>query len=228
MLANTVIAEPRSPGTLVAAYAERAGTQRPDAGPRAHGALLVKLNLGCGSNPLAGFVNVDKFGNPDERVDLERFPWPWDTSSAEEVAMVHVLEHLGATPEQFIGVMKELYRVCKPGAQISIVVPHPRHDHFLGDPTHVRAITPEVLSLFSKANCRRWAAQGAANSPLAVYHDVDLELVSATVVIEPRYRAMLDAGEIDGEEMRVILDERNNVASEFQIVLKAVKEQAVK
>ncbi len=141
----------------------------------------LKLNLGCGQNLLAGYVNVDKHGSPDVKHDLEVFPWPWATSSVDEVVLNHVLEHLGATADVFIGIMKELYRVCRPEGIVRIAVPHPRHDHFIGDPTHVRVVTPAMLSLFSKANCRRWAEQGAANSPLALYHDVDFAIVQRDV-----------------------------------------------
>ena len=45
----------------------------------------------------------------------------------------------------FLGMMKELYRICRDGAEIEINVPHPRHDNFIGDPTHVRIITPDTL-----------------------------------------------------------------------------------
>ena len=37
--------------------------------------------------------------------------------------------------------MKELYRISCDQANIHISVPHPRHDDFLADPTHVRPIT---------------------------------------------------------------------------------------
>ena len=70
---------------------------------------------------------------PDQVVDLERFPWPWPDSSADEVLLNHVLEHLGQHPDTFIGVMKELWRVCAPGARVRVHVPDPRHEHFLGD-----------------------------------------------------------------------------------------------
>src|ERR1700674_2630743 len=71
----------------------------------------IKLNLGCGDRQLPGYVHVDKFGKPDVLRDLEIFPWPWRNDSVEEVVMSHVLEHLGATPGVFIGIMQELYRV---------------------------------------------------------------------------------------------------------------------
>ena len=117
----------------------------------------MKLNLGCGPKRLAGWVNVDKSPafQPDAVVDLERFPWPWPDSSAEEVLLNHVLEHLGQSPDTFIGVMRELWRVCKPGAKVRVNVPDPRHESFLGDPTHVRPVTLDTLALFSQAFNRR-------------------------------------------------------------------------
>ncbi|MBF0395018.1 MAG: hypothetical protein HQL38_20270, partial [Alphaproteobacteria bacterium] len=39
----------------------------------------------------------------------------------------------------FRAVMRELYRICRDGASITVTVPHPRHDNFIGDPTHVKA-----------------------------------------------------------------------------------------
>ena len=56
----------------------------------------LRLNLGCGAKHLEGYINVDKFGNPDVRLDLETFPWPWEDNSAIAIELRHVLEHLGA------------------------------------------------------------------------------------------------------------------------------------
>ena len=38
----------------------------------------MRLNLGCGRKRMTGWVNVDKVRlyQPDQIVDLERFPWP--------------------------------------------------------------------------------------------------------------------------------------------------------
>src|ERR1051325_5898267 len=100
----------------------------------------MKLNLGCGSKALEGFVNVDKYRTDatDLVLDLETTPWPWPSDCAEEVRFIHSLEHMGHDTEVCLGIMRELYRVCADGAKIVIHAPHPRCDDYLGDPTHVR------------------------------------------------------------------------------------------
>src|SRR5690606_23008684 len=132
---------------------------------------LLRLNLGCGLKKIEGWVNVDRSPacEPDAVVNLEEFPWPFADDSAEEVVLRHVLEHLGATPDIYQGIFRELYRVCAPDARIRITVPHPRHDDFLSDPTHVRPVTPQGLELFDRAKNREWAAKGMPNSPLRLY-----------------------------------------------------------
>lgn len=113
---------------------------------------MLKLNLGCGFDKIPGYENVDQAPecNPDRVVDLERFPWPWKDNSVDEVLLTHTLEHLGQDPEVYLKIWKELWRISAPGARIHIAVPHPRHDNFAHDPTHVRAVTPEGLALFDQ------------------------------------------------------------------------------
>lgn len=183
----------------------------------------MRLNLGCGQNMLDGFVNVDKHGEPDIRHDLEVFPWPWATSSVRAVRLNHVLEHLGRDPDVFIGIMRELYRVCAPEAAVQINVPHPRHDHFIGDPTHVRIVTPEVLSLFSKKNCAHWAKIRAANTPLALYHDVDFEIEERRIILDKPWSDMFDKGLISALKLDEALRKYNNVAKEIRMTLRVVK-----
>ena len=96
----------------------------------------VIFNMGCRHNKFAGQINVDSAPacEPDVVHDLENLPWPWETSVADLVVFNHSLEHMGWNPRIFLGMMQELYRICKPGAEIYVNVPHPRHDHFLSDP----------------------------------------------------------------------------------------------
>jgi hypothetical protein len=55
----------------------------------------LKLNLGAGPHPIAGYLNVDKFPPAELVLDLEVTPWPWADSSVGEIRMSHVMEHPG-------------------------------------------------------------------------------------------------------------------------------------
>lgn len=184
----------------------------------------MRLNLGCGSNKFEGYVNVDRAHEPDVKCDLESFPWPWPDSSVEEIKAHHILEHLGATPDKFIGVMKEMYRVCKHGAKVDIVVPHPRHDDFMNDPTHVRPITLNVVALFSKSWNMKWQADGSANTKLALEHGVDFEPVQEALALEPRIQQAYEAGKISEDQLAQLIAERNNIVKAIHLELKVIKE----
>lgn len=186
----------------------------------------MKLNLGCGQNALPGYINVDKFKIPgitSQVVDLEEFPWPWSDNSADEVRFQHVLEHLGGTPKVFFGIMQNLYRVCRPDAKVHITVPHPRHDDFLNDPTHVRVITPHVMGLFSRENCLKWRAAGAANSPLALYLDVDFYTDQINFLLDEPYFSNLQKSLMSTATIEMLMRTQNNICKEIQMVLSVVK-----
>src|SRR4051794_18215857 len=112
----------------------------------------MKLNLGCGFQKLDGFVNVDADAlcKPDVQHDLEKTPWPFEDDSVDMFYACHVLEHLGGTARDWLAIWKEIWRVAKPDAMIEIYVPHPRHNNFLIDPTHVRPIFPETIAMFDQ------------------------------------------------------------------------------
>jgi hypothetical protein len=186
----------------------------------------MKLNLGSGSKSIEGFVNVDKYPSAatDLVFDLETLPWPWPSDSAEEVHFIHSLEHMGGDPETFLNIMKELYRVCKDGAVIVIHVPHPRHDAYLGDPTHVRPITPGLLSLFDRQLNDEWVAGGtSAATPLAHYIDVDFRVSDVATVLDPAYHEQYRSGELTGAALERLAKDLNNVIVEFQIRMIARK-----
>jgi SAM-dependent methyltransferase len=77
------------------------------------------LNLGCGSKKLDGYVNVDFYGDPDIRHDLNAFPYPWDDNSVDHIVMTHVLEHIPDWWSAFC----ECARILKPGGTLRVHVP---------------------------------------------------------------------------------------------------------
>ena len=185
----------------------------------------MRLNLGCGSSRMPGWINVDRIAAcaPDQVVDLERFPWPWPDASVDELLLSHVLEHLGADPSVYIGVFKEMWRVCRNGATVTIVVPHPRHDDFLADPTHVRAVTGAGLQMFSRRANEAWQREGYANTPLALYHGIDFEIVSDENVLDEPWRSEHVSGRLDRAALEAAASRYNNVVKESRFVLRAVK-----
>lgn len=183
--------------------------------------VKTKLNMGCGHNKVEGYINVDQSPvcHPDIVCNLEELPWPWQDDSIHEVLFSHCLEHLGRETKSFLQIMKELYRVCRDEAIINIIVPHPRHNNFINDPTHVRIITPQVLELFNHELNDEWQRGGYANTPLAHYLGVDFVIKSSITVLEEPYASLYQEGALSDEEIGIALREKNNVASEFRITL---------
>jgi hypothetical protein len=187
--------------------------------------MPLKLNLGCGSRHRPGWINVDREPacRPDRVVDLERLPWPWETSSAEAVEFCHSLEHLGAGPEIFLGIVKELWRVCRPDALVTIIAPHVRSDGFLSDPTHVRPIMVEGLALFDQRLNRRWQDEGKSNTPLGLMLGVDFRIEGTEARPAEPWLGRLKRGEISDAVLLEAARTYNNVIEEVTIRWRAVK-----
>ena len=186
---------------------------------------MKKLNLGSGDKRIPGFLNVDKFDTfkPDIVHDLEKFPYPFLDNEIEEIKLIHVLEHIGQTPDIFINIMKELYRISCDQANIHISVPHPRHDDFLADPTHVRPITTLGLNLFDLDLNKQWQKIGAANTPLAIIHNVNFKIIKNEIILDPKYLKLLDENKITNNELNEIIERYNNVVKQTNYILRVVK-----
>ena len=132
----------------------------------------MRLNLGCGSDRLDGFVNVDlvNLHGVDVVHDLDVLPWPFDDDSVEGIVAQDVFEHV-ADP---VGFMTESHRVLEPGRDLAIRVPHFRHQDAFTDPTHRRYCTPNTWDYWIPGT-PLFASHNAA------YGGISFELVNRAV-----------------------------------------------
>tara|TARA_B100000214_G_scaffold360889_1_gene323722 strand:+ start:165 stop:731 length:567 start_codon:yes stop_codon:yes gene_type:complete len=184
----------------------------------------IKLNLGCGARKIDGYINVDKFGSPDLKHDLESFPWPWQTNSISEIQLIHVLEHLGKDTEIYFKIFQEMHRVCKHGAIVHIIVPHFRHQFFYDDPTHVRVVTPLSLQLFSKKHNKYFVENGFSNSPLALYLNIDFDLKKTIVKPSNDWFRLHPEKNVDIKLLEQESAIYNNLIEQYEMTLEVIKD----
>lgn len=82
---------------------------------------VTRVDLGCGLTKLPGFIGVDRFPMPgvDVIADLDG-KLPFEDNSVDLVYASHSLEHV----DSIMNTIREIYRICKHGAQICIVSPY--------------------------------------------------------------------------------------------------------
>ena len=187
--------------------------------------VLKKLNLGCGLNKFDGFVNVDcsDIVEPDQKVDLNITPWPWKDNEFNHVIAKDILEHLGNSNEDFINILKELYRVSCNGAVWEVQTPHWRCDTALDDLTHKRLITMGMFQLFNKRLLVERARQGQSDSLLAFEHDVDIEICDTRFDYTPPWDQKIKSQQITEDELSYALNHFNNVALSTKLLIEVHK-----
>lgn len=166
----------------------------------------MKLNLGCGRDIRAGWVNIDQHARPgvDLAVDLDADPYlPYDTDSVDEFHGAHVIEHL----HRPLPLMQELWRVAKPGAMARFRCPYGSSDDADEDPTHVRRMFPLSWEYFGQPFY--WRADYGYRG--------DWQVRRVVLVVD---RLM---SELSDDELRVAVRFQRNVVREMVADLVAVK-----
>lgn len=184
---------------------------------------MTKLNIGAGYKRYDGYINLDGDVNckPDIIINLDdtNLSLPFEENSVDSVKAHHILEHIGSG---YFKLLQEIYRVCKPGAIIDIVVPHPRHEIFLNDATHVRPITVEGFRLFSKKFNQLEIEKGGASSTLGIMFNVDFEIVDYSYVYDPFYGEIIP--KLSQMELMRLMREGLNTTLEIKIKLMVIKD----
>lgn len=107
---------------------------------------MLCLNLGCGPRLMKEpWVNADILDDIGADVVMDiNLRWPWPDDTFDQLWANHCLEH----GWDKLHLISELWRVCKPGAQVEIVVPLFSWPEFWNDPTHKSCWAPKTLDCF--------------------------------------------------------------------------------
>lgn len=111
----------------------------------------VRVDLGCGPVKRNGFIGVDRFLLPgvDIAADLNK-KLPFEDDFVDLVYASHSLEHV----KDIMFTMNEIYRICKHGAQICIVVPYSEQKLNYANPYHLQVFnehTPRFWTDYPKS-----------------------------------------------------------------------------
>jgi len=109
----------------------------------------MRLDVGCGSRARPGFVGLDRFAMPGVSVigDLDSGALPFAADSFDLVVASHSLEHTRA----LLPVMKEIWRVAKPGAQVCVIAPYYASGLNLANPYHKQAFNEHTPRFWTDA-----------------------------------------------------------------------------
>jgi len=99
-------------------------------------ALLKKLDVGCGRHKVEGTIgmDIDPQSNADIIHDLNKYPYPVEDNSFDEIYAKHIIEHL-QDPQKF---MAELWRIVRPGGRVFVETPHFTSYMCYSEPQHNR------------------------------------------------------------------------------------------
>jgi len=109
--------------------------------------IWMKINLGCGEDIRKGYVNIDKMKikGVDLQCEIGKETIPLEDNSCNEILASHIFEHIFDLEK----LLKELYRISKPGCIIKVRVPYFSHESAFSHYQHVRRFTWTTFDLFN-------------------------------------------------------------------------------
>ena len=80
-----------------------------------------------------------------------------------------------------------------------------------------------ALALFDLEENKRWQASGAANSRMAMIHNVNFKIMKVDVKIDKKYQNQFNSGELNISDIEDYASKYNNVIKETYYLLKVIK-----
>lgn len=115
---------------------------------------MKKLNFGCGTRIMPGYVNIDivEHDGVDYAFDFNTYPYPLKDNFYCEIHARFVLEHV----DNLHHTMIELHRVLIPGGTLHIEVPYQTCIHTWASYQHQRAFTLRTFDGYAKSTNQKY------------------------------------------------------------------------
>lgn len=161
----------------------------------------ISVDLGCGAVKPEGFIGADRYPlrGVDVILDLEA-PLPFATDCIDFLVASHSLEHVA----NLIGLLQEIYRVCRDHARLYIVAPYASQGLNIANPYHRQVFnehTPRFWSdtRWSPVPPAEYAHPHASEWGLATSDNslprMDLRCVKMEFFYFPEYRNLPEDGQ---------------------------------
>lgn len=176
----------------------------------------MKLNIGAGTTKIEGFYSCDHTDiyGADFVFDLEKDIFPFEDNSVDEIIIHHVMEHLG---EGYFHCLQEMYRICKDGAIIDVIVPHYRNENQYHNPTHKRFITHHGLLLLDQEQTI------SPTSNIAMQYGINFKTVFYEEQLNHSYPLYNRIKNMPLSELYAFAMDKNNVFNETHVKLQVKK-----
>lgn len=126
---------------------------------------LKVLNLGCGHAKFAArnVVNIDAFGDPDVKWNLNKTPLPFEDNHFDLILANHILEHV----ENWWPLFEDCARILKHNGRMEVYVPGDGSDSVLGYRDHLNVINwCSFYGVYGtyRASTNAWASEHAESA----------------------------------------------------------------
>ncbi len=107
---------------------------------------ITKLNLGCGQEYLPGYINIDsnRKVKADKYLDVTK-KLPFASNTVGEIRAHHLIEDFG----ELEPVLREWFRVLRPGGVLRVWVPYAFSNHAFVNPEHKHYFVWNTLIYFT-------------------------------------------------------------------------------
>lgn len=179
----------------------------------------VRIDLGCGKRKQDGFIGIDRFPMPEVDIlaDIDTV-LPLEDNSVDVLFSSHALEHT----KDLMFTMREIYRICKHGAQVCIIAPYYEQKLNVANPYHLMVFnehtprfwtdhpeTPVDVLDYADPIQRPWGLSKSDNSNPGL----DIRLINVEFFYFPEYR------HLPLDQKRKFRNERFNVCDQIMYQL---------